>query len=209
MQHSRRSNPLPQDFITALSRSNLRSSLLEDDVAFAIPAEISQRPLQPPPTSLVPTSYTSANLFDQHESTTSTAKHANTRRYIPPHFPSFPSEHTFQATPVYTSRETDARRIREQATHEGMEAEKALRKLMAASKAAAGNRRRGVGDDAQRVRREEIWRETLEAVRMEDERAGAVGRGGGGMFGLDGAGDVMEAGIEVDYDKMFARRGRT
>jgi len=90
-----------------------------------------------------------------------------------------------------------------------MEAEKALRKLMAASKAAAGSRRRGVGDDVQRARREEIWRETLEAVRMEDERAGAVGRGAGGMFGLDGAGDVMEAGIEVDYDKMFGRRGRT
>jgi len=91
-----------------------------------------------------------------------------------------------------------------------MEAEKALRKLMAASKAAAGNRRQVVGGDAQRARREEIWRETLEAVRVEDEKAGMLERGmGGGMFGLDGAEDLMEAGVEVDYDKMFGRRGRT
>jgi len=90
-----------------------------------------------------------------------------------------------------------------------MEAEKALRKLMAASKAAAGNRRQIVGGDTQRVRREEIWRETLEAVRAEDEKVGALERGTGGMFGLDGTEDVMEAGVEVDYDKMFGRRGRT
>lgn len=209
MQHSRRSQPLPQDFIQALAQSSLHSSLLIDDLALAIPAEVTQRPLRPPTAPLLPANYTPANLFDQAESATSTAKHAHTRRYIPPHFPSFPSEHTFQATPVFTARETDARKIREQATHEGMEAEKALRKLMAASKAAAGNRSKNVGGDAQRARREEIWRETLEAVRAEDERVGMLERGSGGMFGLDGAGEVMEAGVEVDYDRMFGRRGRT
>ena len=90
-----------------------------------------------------------------------------------------------------------------------MEAEKALRKLMAASKVAAGNRRRSTIGDSQRARREDIWRETLAAVRMEDEKTGVAERGGGGMYGLDEAGDVMQAEVEVDYDKMFGRRGRT
>lgn len=113
---------------------------------------------------------------------------------------------------------------------EGMEAEKALRKLMSANKAGkakAGHRiwsdsgvdGAGAGSvvkERERERREEVWREVLEAVRREDQRVGADGGdtgggSGGAMFGLDGvgAGEAMEAGVEVDYDRMFARRGRT
>lgn len=60
-------------------------------------------------------------------------------QYIPKHFPQLPSQHAWKATPVYPSRERDARKMREKATEEGMMAEQALRKLAEASnKGAAG-----------------------------------------------------------------------
>jgi transcription initiation factor TFIID subunit 8 len=208
MQASRRTQPLPQDFTQALAQLNLRSSELEADLLLAIPAEATQLPILPPSVPPVPSQYTSANDFDSQESRATTEKIA--RSYVPKHFPSFPSEHTFHATPVFTSREADPRKIREQATHEGMEAEKALRKLMAASKAAASSRRQVVGGDAQRQRREEIWRETMEAVQAVDEKTRIAARQDSAMFGLDGAGDVPDdmGNIEVNYDKLFGRRDR-
>ena len=87
--------------------------------------------------------------------------------YIPRHFPSFPSKHTYKATPEFTSREADPKRIREHATEEGRLGEEALRRLVsagagmresttkAASLAVSGRLRR---------RREAVWKETLEAV---------------------------------------------
>jgi len=209
MRHGRRSQPLPQDFMQTLAHFDLRSSLLEADLDLNVPAQATQLPLLPPTMPPVSKAYVAANVFDKQESSTTTEKIE--RRYIPAHFPSFPSEHTFRTTPVYTQREIDARKIREQATQEGMQAEKALRKLMAASKAAANSRRRGLGSDTQRLQREEVWRETLDAVKLEDDRTKALGRGDSAMFSLDGASDMPDAGmgaVEVNYDRMFERRGR-
>jgi transcription initiation factor TFIID subunit 8 len=208
MQASRRTQPLPQDFAQALAQLDLRSSELEADLSLAIPAEATQLPLLPSSAPAVPTQYVSANAFDDRESRTTTDKFART--YVPKHFPSFPSEHTFHATPVFTLREVDARKVREQATHDGMEAEKALRKLMAASKAAVSSRRQVVGGDAQRQKREEIWRETMEAVQAEDERTRTASQQDSAMFGMDGARDLPDdiGSIEVNYDKLFGRRER-
>lgn len=48
--------------------------------------------------------------------------------------PELPSAHTFKASPVYPQRESDTRKIRELATHEGKLGEQALRKLAGAVK---------------------------------------------------------------------------
>jgi hypothetical protein len=48
--------------------------------------------------------------------------------------PELPSAHTFRDTPVFPERESDTRKIRELATHEGKLGEQALRKLAGAMK---------------------------------------------------------------------------
>ncbi|EXJ60317.1 hypothetical protein A1O7_04469 [Cladophialophora yegresii CBS 114405] len=48
--------------------------------------------------------------------------------------PELPSAHTYKDTPVYPQRESDTRKIRELATHEGKLGEQALRKLAGAVK---------------------------------------------------------------------------
>ena len=48
--------------------------------------------------------------------------------------PGLPSAHTYKDTPVYPQRESDTRKIRELATHEGKLGEQALRKLAGAVK---------------------------------------------------------------------------
>jgi len=48
--------------------------------------------------------------------------------------PGLPSAHTYRDTPVYPQRESDTRKIRELATHEGKLGEQALRKLAGAVK---------------------------------------------------------------------------
>ncbi|KAH0845958.1 bromodomain associated domain protein [Fonsecaea pedrosoi] len=48
--------------------------------------------------------------------------------------PELPSAHTYRDTPVYPDRQSDSRKIRELATHEGKLGEQALRKLAGAVK---------------------------------------------------------------------------
>jgi hypothetical protein len=60
--------------------------------------------------------------------------HRGALSYIPKHFPTFPSRHTYRETDVFTRREIDPRKVREQATEEGRLGEEALRKLTRAAK---------------------------------------------------------------------------
>ncbi|KAJ6181341.1 hypothetical protein N7519_011802 [Penicillium mononematosum] len=55
------------------------------------------------------------------------------RPYIPKHFPSFPSKHTYSATAVFIGRDNDPRKIRERAAEDGRHGEEALRKLASAA----------------------------------------------------------------------------
>ena len=54
------------------------------------------------------------------------------QRYIPSHFPNLPGQHSYKDSEILTGCESDARRVRELATKEGMQAEQALRRLMIA-----------------------------------------------------------------------------
>jgi transcription initiation factor TFIID subunit 8 len=94
----------------------------------------------------------------------------DTRAYIPKHFPPFPSTHTYKATPVFTKRENDPRKIREKATEEGILAEQSLRKLMAAQK--AGIQKQNVGKRKRSKRMEEsnkLWQAAMTDL-LDDEK---------------------------------------
>lgn len=85
--------------------------------------------------------------------------------YVPRHFPTLPSQHTYRAAAEFPSREEDPRKIRERATEEGRLGEEALRRLVSAksidrpSAARAGQRGKSI-----RAQREDLWKETMQAV---------------------------------------------
>ncbi|EFR03569.1 bromodomain associated domain-containing protein [Nannizzia gypsea CBS 118893] len=155
MTSSRRVQPIPQDFEHALRYHSIRVDSLRPHLsAFqrttqASPATPSSKPslLTPPPEEgadddeddkPIPTrNY--AFLGPELNSGDSDPKKIS---YIPKNFPSFPSKHTYQETPVFaTKRETNPEKIRERATEEGRLGEEALRKLTRAAREGQGNTR--------------------------------------------------------------------
>lgn len=208
MTTCRRRQPLPQDFINALAQFNLTPSSLEPDLHVPAPPAIFQTPVQPPPPEPPAPPSLEPILRDE----LSGAAEKRLHHYVPSHFPSFPSQHAYKDTAIYVQRETDARKIREQATQEGMLAEQALRKLMRASK--VGRRRPQWMDDAQAKKNEEVWQEALSAAAGVDRsKAGETQRElDERSFGLDGAGDDELARLEtvgpvVNYDRAHWRMG--
>lgn len=124
-----------------------------------------------------------------------------------------------------TEREADARRIRERATHEGVLAEQALRKLVAARR--PGRRAAGAGGGSDplksdrvaiaEARNEEVFRDAMEAILKEDRGSGLPG-----MFREDQRlllnGDQMDLSREaenldlgsaavVNWDRAHWRKG--
>ena len=128
MVASRRIQPIPPDFESALKYSLIN---VEDLSSYVKPL-ISVEPVQtlllsPPPEDDV---FTAASLLDSHFN----GEEARVRGpYIPKHFPAFPSRHTYQHTPVFPEQEYNPRKIRERATEDGRHGEEALRRLARAA----------------------------------------------------------------------------
>ncbi len=172
MQACRRIQPLPQDFMHALAAENLTPSSLLPHLEQPIPPRITQPALSRLPSEeFTPPSLENIlgpELIDVEERTR--------KPWILPHLPNYPSKHTWQSTPVYTTRAEDPLKIRERATQEGALAEQALRKLMTANtggmRAVAGSlgRDRSV---AERQRGDQVWEETMASLLQEEERSRA------------------------------------
>ncbi|KAF2458552.1 transcription factor TFIID complex subunit 8 C-term-domain-containing protein [Lineolata rhizophorae] len=134
----RRTTPIPHDFAYALAAAGLAPSDLLPHLSLPIPPEVAQPPASapapeepaPPPLDNVLGPELVAPLGAPRDGDANAA----TKSYVPAHFPNLPSMHTWQSTPVFSERETDPRVMRERATAEGVLAEQALRKLMAAGK---------------------------------------------------------------------------
>jgi hypothetical protein len=172
MAASRRTNPIPPDFIFALSARQLTSSDLEQhfDTGPINPLEL-QRPIPPPSPPEVPP----PDIEPLLGPTLSGRPVKDSKKYIPKHLPQFPSKHTWQATPVYTKREADPRKIREKATEDGILAEQALRKLMAANKAGAEKQVSFMQRQSKRRKKtDELWQAALKAVEEEQENREAM-----------------------------------
>ncbi|WEW60232.1 hypothetical protein PRK78_005717 [Emydomyces testavorans] len=130
MTSCRRTQPIPQDFEHALNRNSVSLDSLRPYVKLSPkPKRIPNTLPTPPPEE---TSVRTHFHFLGPELSAPEDKQIHS--YIPKHFPKFPSRHTYRDTPVYTKRETDTRKVREQATEEGRLAEEALRKLVHAAK---------------------------------------------------------------------------
>ncbi|ORY10064.1 transcription factor TFIID complex subunit 8 C-term-domain-containing protein [Clohesyomyces aquaticus] len=229
MSSARRTETLPHDWIYALNTQNLTSSSL--DVLFdtgplppsiLVPGFAAPEPASPPPPDI-------EGLIGPE---LSGKKESENRKWIPAHFPPFPSLHTWRQTPVFTEREQDPRVIRERATEEGVKAEMSLRRLMMARKMGVvkrgrdrrGGGARGKGVEGDGNRRERLWREAMGALREEEwgrERdakatAEALAREeddedaeGEVDADADADGDLdleWEKGVHANYDQGFWRR---
>lgn len=131
MQTHRRPVPTAQDFRMALAHMpNTRSaSLLAPQLELSLPEAVSYPSIPQPDAPPAPAPDFSTLL----QPLLADAQ----PQYIPSHFPKLPPQHAWKETPVFPTREKDARKMREKATEEGMLAEQALRKLAAAAKAGA------------------------------------------------------------------------
>jgi transcription initiation factor TFIID subunit 8 len=89
----------------------------------------------------------------------------NGRSYIPKRFPSFPSTHTYKWTEKESARETDPRKIREEAAKAARQAEEALRRLVKISKSGREKDvKRMAGKDPKSKLRHELWEKTMETL---------------------------------------------
>ena len=87
------------------------------------------------------------------------------RPYIPKHFPAFPSKHTYKWTEKESTRETDPRKIREEAAKSARLGEEALRRLVKVSKAGREKDVKRIAEkDPRSKMRHELWERTMESL---------------------------------------------
>ncbi|UPX12912.1 uncharacterized protein EKO05_0003445 [Ascochyta rabiei] len=168
MTSARRTETVAHDWIYALANAGLHgSAALEPHFDTGeIPPSILQPQFEPPaPPEPQPIS-TDALLGPELSGRTD----KEARAYIPKHFPPFPSKNTYKATPVFTKRENDPRKIREKATEEGILAEQSLRKLMAAQKAGIQKQTAGKRKRSKRMKESDrLWQEAMTDLLKEEK----------------------------------------
>lgn len=156
MLSARRIQPIPLDFEHALKRFRIS------------PNDLLPHLKSPPPDNYIPTLLPSPPPENEISKTlpfltalSSEDDRAN-RPYIPKHFPSFPSKHTYSATAVFIGRDNDPRKIRERAAEDGRHGEEALRKL--ASAAFRDNQTGSTGRD------KKLWGRRLDSMETMFEK---------------------------------------
>lgn len=223
MMSARRTETVAFDWIYALTSCGLRGSgeLEEHLDTGEVPTTLLQPDFPPPETAEPPP----PDLEGLLGSELSGKAEKESKAYIPKHFPPFPSKHTYKATPVFTERENDPRKIREKATEEGILAEQSLRKLMAAQKAGlqsnkAGKRRKSkrmkendklwkaamedvLAEEADRAQKEQERQRAEDAMEDDDEQAPLALRKDDK---LEEKKAKLEEGVHVNYDQKFYRR---
>jgi transcription initiation factor TFIID subunit 8 len=197
MSSARRTDTVAHDWIYALGSSGLRGSgPLEQHLDTGdIPPSLLQPHFDPPAPPEAPPPDTESLLGAGLSGKTD----KETRTYIPKHFPPFPSKHTYKSTPVFTERETDARKIREKATEEGILAEQSLRKLMAAQKAGIQKQNVGKRKRSRRMKNsDKLWQHAMTDL-LADEKQNEKD---------EEQRRVREAEEEVDWDAPLDARTR-
>ncbi|KAF2742758.1 hypothetical protein M011DRAFT_471942 [Sporormia fimetaria CBS 119925] len=176
MTSARRTSTVPHDWIHALKKMGIPgSSALELHLDTGnVPPPLLQPTFEPPEPPPAPPPDVEGWLGPD----LSGRLDKETRKYIPTHMPPFPPKHAWKATPVYTQRESDPRKIREKATEEGIRAEQSLRKLMAAQKAGLQKNKARKQPKSKRMKRsDELWEEAMkDLIHVEEERAEAEKR---------------------------------
>jgi len=201
MISNRRTQPIPQDFIAALSHHGVTPGELLQHVKLPLLPSITQPSLPSAPADEVTPPQIDGILGP------SLAGLAIRKKYVPAHLPELPSRHTWQDTPIYTKREKDARKIRELATEEGVLAERAMRKVMAGA-SFSKPQARGIRSEKDQM----MWEQALDAVMQMDEEQSRNEEQNEweGLRGIIENGEPQtaasfDAAIPVNYERRFWR----
>lgn len=156
----RRTQPIPQDFLQSLHLHQLSLRSLLPHLDPPVPPSQSQ-PLLPLDDVAPTLQFQRLPVLDfalNNESKTGKST------YIPKSFPSFPSEHTYKATPNVPVRENNPRKMRERAIEEGRLGEAALRKLVnaRADHAVEPDPHIAANTRSMRAIRAEVWKRAME-----------------------------------------------
>ncbi|KAK6583140.1 hypothetical protein PZA11_004216 [Diplocarpon coronariae] len=163
MLNARRSQPTPLDFTYALAEFQLPISSIEAHLKPPIPVSKLLIVLESQPEVELPTATASTdNLLGADLSGESDK---NTKPYIPRRFPPFPSKHTYKWTEKESSRETNPRRIREEAAKAARQGEEALRRLTKVAKAGKEKDvKNAASKDPKSKERHEMWEKAMETL---------------------------------------------
>ncbi|KAF2257748.1 hypothetical protein CC78DRAFT_538304 [Lojkania enalia] len=214
MSSARRTSTVPHDWIYALTSTGITgSSSLEQHLDTGeIPAQF----LQPFFKAPEPADEPPPDLEGMIGPELSGKKDKEDKKWIPKHFPPFPSKHTWKSTPVFTERESDPRKIREKAAEEGILAEQSLRKLMAAQKAGLQDNKAKKTRQSKRMKEsDKLWKAAMESCIEEEEARAERERNRFGdeeeeILPLSQKRNLnLEETVHVNYERKFWRKSAT
>lgn len=158
MLNARRTQPTPKDFEYALKQSNLSLSSLEPHLRPPVPKSKIQIQMGVMP----PEDLTYNDITKLIGDELSGDQEKLRLPHIPKNFPSFPSKHTYKWTEMASARETDPRKIREEAAKVARQGEEALRRLTKVAKAGQEKDvKNAASKDPKSKQRHELWEETV------------------------------------------------
>jgi len=173
MLNARRPEPTPLDFEYALAQFDLPLASIRPHLKPPIPATKSRLHLEsfPPEESRIERDNRLAKLLGDDLSGESDKAE---KAYVPKKFIPFPSKHTYKWTEKESLRETDPRKIREEAAKSARHAEEALRRLVKISKAGQEKDiKLAASRDPRSKERHELWEKTMQDLMAGKEHRGS------------------------------------
>jgi transcription initiation factor TFIID subunit 8 len=173
MLNARRSLATPLDFKYALARFSLPLASIELHLKPPIPASKLHLQLENLPEQRLDADSTNVLLGED----LSGEPDKKSKPYVPKLFPSFPSKHTYKWSEKPPARETDPRKVREQAAKEARHGEEALRHIHNIEKAAKEKSVKKVASKAPKSKeRHELWENMTDSF-MADKRHSQLVKG--------------------------------
>jgi transcription initiation factor TFIID subunit 8 len=188
---SRREAPIPSDFELMLRHHNLTMSSLKPHIK----ARLSNQDATNHSENLITIDDTFNSLPLLGEEL-SGQPDKESKAFIPPSFPGFPSTHTYRFTPQEDRRTRDSKQIREDAAKSAQLGEDALRRLVRASKMRKQKEVKSLVErDSQGKERFRLWESTMKRFMGGDrfkEHADKV--------------EIADHSMLVNADAKFSRR---
>jgi transcription initiation factor TFIID subunit 8 len=193
MLNARRSQPTPVDFKYALAEFNLPITSIEPHLSPPIPASKLHIQLDALPAEEL-TADCGLPLLGEE---LSGQPDKQQKAYIPKRFPSFPSKHTYKWTEKESARETDPRKIREEAAKVARQGEEALRRLTKMGK--AGKERdvkKAASKDPRSKARHGMWEKAVDDLMVNTQDSASRA-----------AGERDDRSMVVNADRPYLRKG--
>ena len=174
MLNARRPEPIPLDFEYALSKFDIPLTSIRPHLVTPIATEKVKTGFRPLPIE-EPTKKNEVTLTKLLGQELNGESDKREKSYIPKKFIPFPSKHTYMWTEKESMRETDPRKIREEAAKSARYAEEALRRLVKFGKAGKEKDVKiAASRDPRSKERHELWEKAMEDLMAGKTHAGAA-----------------------------------